>query len=251
MSASAGVSDPNGSLTCMSLRRVCRADRPRERAARLGIAALSDRELVAAILGVGRAGQDVLDTATSLLETGLGTLARATVAELSAGTALGPAQATRIAAGFELARRAEAREQVGVSLPDASAIAAVARARLARERQEVVIALLLTARLTLVRAVEVARGACSGVELPTGEVLGLALREGAPRLALAHNHPSGDPRPSATDVRTTRALVALAPVLGLELVDHVVIGRGKRFFSFAEEGQLRAPSGRGRGRGRR
>lgn len=199
--------------------------------------ALADRELLASVLGVGGRGCDVLEVSGRLLKVGLAGLSRATVRELAVMAGLGVAQATRLAAAFELGRRAEA-SVAGPVLRDSAAIARTARARLRGEREEVVLALLLSARLRLLRVVEVARGGPAGAVFSPAEALAPALREGAPRLALAHNHPGGDPSPSAGDATATARLVEAARVVGVDLVDHVIV-TSRAHFSFADLDQLR------------
>ena len=165
-------------------------DRPRERALREGVAVLSDRELLAAVLGVGGPAASAQELAEDLAARGLRRLARATPGELLQTGGLGPAQAARLAAAFELGRRAAARGPGGRRLDSSRALARVARQRLQGEEHEVVLVLLLTAGLRLLRTVPVARGGGCAAAFAPADVLRVAIREGAPRLALAHNHPA-------------------------------------------------------------
>jgi DNA repair protein RadC len=207
-------------------------DRPRERAEKRGVSALSERELVVAVLGSGTAAGGVLELSESLTRRGLPWLSRASVRELMTVPGIGIAQASRLAAAFELGRRLDRVEGGASRISRAGTVARIARSYLGHERQEVLLAILLTSKLGLLRVVEVARGSCSGASFSPADVLAPALREGAPRLAIAHNHPSGDPTPSREDVATTARLLASAKTLGLDLVDHVVVG-SRRTFSFA------------------
>src|SRR5205085_3219113 len=115
----------------------------------------------------------------------------------------------------------------GATLETESALDAFVRPRLEGERGELLLAVLLTARLTPIRVVEVARGALAAASFSPADVLAPALREGAPRVALAHNHPSGDPSPSAADREATDRLALAARIVGVELVDHLIVGRAR------------------------
>lgn len=201
-------------------------ERPRERALARGLGALAGDELLALVLGTGTRARDVLATSRALLADagGLTALAALGPAEL-ARLGLGPAKALRVAAACELGRRALERPGLRARVDTSAALADLGRARLAGERQEVLLVVALSAGLEVMRSLELARGAVSGAALPLPELLGAVLREGAPRFALIHNHPGGDPLPSAADVTLTRRVQAASALVGLELVDHVVVAR--------------------------
>jgi DNA repair protein RadC len=227
----------------VALKDIEAAERPRERAARSGVASLSNRELMAALLGSGTSATDVLELAARLLAPGLERLAAATVGELMATAGLGLGQAARVAAAFELGRRRDGARGATRPLTTSRALTRFVRAHLRDEPQEVLLAVLLTSKLGVLRVVEVARGGAAGASFAPSDVLAPALREGAPRVALAHNHPSGDPTPSAADVDATARLAVAARTVGIDLVDHVIVGR-RRAFSFADSGALRAKDAR-------
>ena len=206
------------------------ADRPRERLAALGPAALSDAELLALVLGTGTSREGVLDVAARVLATigGLGSLARLAPSELAAFPGLGPAKASEVVAALELGRRASRdaggeRRQI---LHPADAVALLAP-RLAHLEQETSVAVLLDRRHRVLRETVVGVGGIAHAPMEPREIFAAALREpGVAAVLVAHNHPSGDPEPSTEDRAVTRRLVQAAQVLGVELVDHVIVAAG-------------------------
>lgn len=216
-------------------------DRPREKLVSRGADALTDEELVAILLGTGRAGTGVLETAREVLRgNGLrGLLARSErgrVRELALG--IGIAKACRIAAAAELARRlarAEAGERPLIDAPEAAGT--YLAAALSAELREVMGALLLDAKNRLIRDEVVFRGGVSSASVAPGPLLRIAVLDGAAALVLYHNHPSGDPTPSPEDRATTARFVAAGEAVGIPVRDHVVVGRGS-WFSFRREGLM-------------
>jgi DNA repair protein RadC len=216
-------------------------DRPREKLVARGAEALTDEELVAILLGTGRAGTGVLETAREVLRgNGLrGLLARSErgrVRELALG--IGTAKACRLAAAAELARRltrAEVEERPLVDAPEAAG--AYLSAALAAEVREVMGALFLDSKNRLVSDEIVFRGGVSAASVQPGPVLRIAVLYGAAALVLYHNHPSGDPTPSPEDCATTARFVTAGEAVGVPVRDHVVVGRG-RWFSFRREGLM-------------
>jgi DNA repair protein RadC len=159
-------------------------------------------------------------------------LARATPAELAVAHGVGAARAARLAAGFELGRRALAvRDRA--HLADAGAVFRFLRPRVVGLAQEVFLAIGLDARNRIVGEVEVARGLLTGVEVHPREVFRPLIRMAAAGAVVAHNHPSGDPTPSHEDLALTRRLRAVGELVGIPIVDHVVIA-GDRYRSIAE-----------------
>ena len=216
-------------------------DRPREKLVARGADALTDEELVAILLGTGRAGSGVLETAREVLRgNGLrGLLARSErgrVRELALGVGL--AKACRLAAAAELARRltrAEVEDRPLIDAPEAAG--AYLSAVLATELREVMGALLLDAKNRLIHDEVVFRGGVTSASVQPGPLLRIAVLDGAAGLVLYHNHPSGDPAPSPEDRATTARFVAAGDVVGVPVRDHVVVGRG-RWFSFRREGLM-------------
>lgn len=196
-------------------------------------------ELVATLLAPGRpaaiGGRDAAEDAAALLCDlgGFSGLSRATAEEIEAQLSSAPqplraarSSARRIAAAFELGRRAT-RDGIAPSLIASSAdVASWAATRLAGLDHEELWLLALDGRSRL-RAIRcVARGGLHGMGVRAADPIRLALRAAASGFVLVHNHPSGDPAPSAEDVEFTRRVAAAAAVVGTPLLDHVVVASG-------------------------
>jgi DNA repair protein RadC len=213
-------------------------DRPRERLLRHGAQALSNRELVAVVLGVGAARASALDVAQDLLVSGMRELAGRSAPELLARRGLGPAKAARLLAALELGVRI-AIEPVAQK-PEFRTPEDAARYLLPRygpRPVETFGLLALDVRRRLRREVVVSVGCLTSSLVHPREVFGEAVTARAAGLILFHNHPSGDPEPSAEDVGLTRRLAQAGQLMGIEVLDHLVLGAG-RFVSLKERGAL-------------
>ncbi|WP_110208013.1 JAB domain-containing protein [Nocardioides daejeonensis] len=205
--------------------RTLAGDQPRERLLRLGPGALSDAELVALVAGIEAEGRDDVAVGHELIVEfgGLSGLATTFPEELMRSSGIGPPEAARLVAAFELAARATAAP-VNRVVDSAAAIAELVAPLLARERREKVVVLVADAANRALRLVPVATGGLDSSPLPVREVLQAVLRYDGRAFALAHNHPSGDPIPSARDREATAAVERAADAVGLRFLDHVVIG---------------------------
>ncbi|MBW2454977.1 MAG: DNA repair protein RadC [Deltaproteobacteria bacterium] len=218
---------------------------PRERAHSDGLAALSDVDLVALVLGHGARGQPVLTQATGVLERtgGLVGLTRAGPALLADAPGLGRAKAYRLAASVEIGRRiqlraAEPREVYGT--PDA--VAAYFTPRIGRLAHEQMWVLSLDGRNRCRGSRRVAQGGQHGLVVAAREILRAALGDAASGFVLVHNHPSGEPTPSQADVDMTRAVVAAADVVGVPLLDHVIVTASGAYASLLDAGLIESAS---------
>jgi len=203
----------------------------------LGPAALRDDELVALLLRTGASRRSALTLASSLLgERGIDGLALATVSELCLRSGIGPAKAASIVAAVELGRRlAERCLEPGERIRVPADIHAAFHPRLRGAPQEEFHVVLLDARHCMVRSVLVSRGTLTASLVHPREVFGPALREAAAAVVLVHNHPSGDPSPSAEDRQLTDRLVRVGELLGIPVLDHVIVA-DRGFASLRELG---------------
>jgi DNA repair protein RadC len=207
----------------------------------LGVEALSSAELLATVFGSGNARASAIDSAQAMLDAAGGSLAR--LAQLPLATivrvpGVGPARATAVHASLELGRRllTEAR-QVGVPLRSAADVAAAFVPRMQDLTVEEFRVVVLDAQHRLERDVLVSRGLLNTSLVHPREVFREAIAERAAAVILVHNHPSGDPTPSADDRVITSQLVAAGRLLDIPVHDHVIVGRGS-YISFAEAGLL-------------
>lgn len=216
-------------------------ERPRERLARLGAAALSSEELLALLLGSGTRGESALDRARKILAAhgGLPGLASLSGAELQRERGIKGARACAIAAALEIGRRLAAE---AASSRDLLNEPGVVKDYLRRARgagtQERTGALYLNARNRLIRDdPEIYRGTLDRAVVEPREILKRALLANAAGIILYHNHPSGDPTPSREDREFTRRLASAAEAVGIRLLDHIVVGHAGAV-SFREAGLM-------------
>jgi len=201
-------------------------NRPRERLGRLGPQALGDAELLAVVLGHGTRTADALTVAAVLLERlgSLSALLGADPAELSRLPGIGPATAARLAAAVELGTRALWQQaSPRPSLRCAQDVHRLLRPVIVGLHKEVFWALALDARHRLLRQLRIAEGSLLSVDVHPREVFRPLIRLGAAATILVHNHPSGDPQPSADDLELTRRLRAVGRLTGIPVLDHVVV----------------------------
>ncbi len=210
-------------------------DRPREKLVRLGVRALGDNELVALILGSG-----ALTVANELLRGrgGLHGLVRSTVDDLARIAGIGPAKAAQVLAALELGRRTLARAPAArVQLRTPREAAAFLLPAFGSRPVEQFGIVLLDAKHRVLRTTLLAVGSSSAAVAEPRDVFREAVLGGARALVVFHNHPSGDPPPSPDDFELTRRLAAAGDVMGIELVDHLVLG-DVRYCSFKELGKI-------------
>ena len=213
-------------------------DRPRERLAMHGPAALSAAELIGVLWGSGTRGATAVDAAADALRRheGLLGLARATDVELDEVPGVGPVRAAQLAAAFELGRRLVADWPQGrwtVRAPrDVGERLVPQMGFLEREELRVV---LMNARNAVLRLVTVYQGNVSSSLVRIGELFRDAVRLNAAGLILVHNHPSGDPTPSPDDLRLTAEALAAGRLLDIQLLDHLIVA-GDGFVSLRDRG---------------
>lgn len=222
-------------------------DRPRERLTRLGPRALMDAELFELLIGAGSRGFSAQQVSHALIEQAgsLAEMARWETADFKRVHGLGPAKAAELAAAMELARRIRERDHdPGAKLDTPVKVWSRLEPLSSSLSVEKCWVLCLNRRNRLITIQEVSSGTATSSLLHPREVFRQALRYGAPAAIVAHNHPSGDPSPSTADRAVTRQLVEAGRVIGVELLDHVIIGRpesdpaGKGWFSFGEAGLI-------------
>jgi DNA repair protein RadC len=204
------------------------SERPRERLLERGADALASSELLAVVLGSGIAGSSAAELGARLLEHAgsLAALSRAGARELATVHGIGIARATRLAAAFQLGHRTVAEPLSDLIVRGASDIYRYLQPRLRGLLQEVFVVIALDARNAILSDVEIARGWLTGVDVHPREVFRPLIRLAAAGAVVAHNHPSGDPSPSADDLAVTRRLRRAGNLVGIPVLDHVVIGAG-------------------------
>lgn len=215
-------------------------DRPREKLLEHGPRALGDNELVALVLGSGCRERDVLSVANELLAArgGLHGLVQATCDDLARVAGIGPARAAQLVAALEIGRRTLAHgPKARLQLLEPSHAAAFLMPTFGRRNVEQFGVVLLDSKHRVLRTAILALGTLNTAGIEPREVFREATLGGAAAIVVFHNHPSGDPTPSPDDVDLTRRLVAAGMLMGIDVVDHLILG-DVRYCSFKEAGQL-------------
>ena len=216
-------------------------DRPREKMAANGAAVLTDAELIAILLRTGTTEKSAIDIASEMTADGglykrLAGITR--LNELTNIKGLGQAKAATVLAALEIGRRiasAKPIEKIHLSCPQDVADFLMPRLRYAAKEQFVVI--LLNSKNKVIGTEVVSEGSLSSSIVHPREVYAPAILHHAAAIMVAHNHPSGDPKPSLEDKEVTRMLLRSGKVLGIPMIDHVIIGDGN-YYSFLENEAL-------------
>ncbi len=213
-------------------------ERPREKLRLRGETSLSTAELLAILLSTGVKGETVIEVAQRLLveRDGLPGLVRTDYDELRRTHGLGEAKAAKLKATLELARRLSAvqpEDRPRISSPED--VYLLLGSEMSILDQEQLRVLLLDTKNRVTRTVTVYQGSVNSAQVRVAELFRDAVRLNAPAVILVHNHPSGDPEPSQADAQITREAENAGELLGIEVVDHVVIGSG-RFSSLRRAG---------------
>ena len=213
-------------------------DRPREKLARVGAEALGDNELVALVLGSGTRSRGALIVALDVIGAadGVQGLVRIGIDELCRVPGVGESRAARLKAAVELGRRAlfsdrEERPQM-LSTADIVEYLTPRYAGFGVERFGV---MLLDQKQRVIRSVILSTGTVEASVSHPRDVFRVAMLASASHVVVFHNHPSGDPMPSAADRVMTRRLRLAGELIGIDLMDHIILG-GTTYFSFRQEG---------------
>ena len=202
------------------------SERPRERLLRDGPECLSDAQLLAILLRVGRQDASAVQVAMDLIQQvdGLQGLSNRGVEELCCVPGIGPAKAAQLKAALELGKRALATPlSTGTRIGSSVELFRHYAPMLRDLRHEVFKVILLDAKHTIIREATVSEGSLTLNIVHPREVFNLAVRESAAAVIFVHNHPSGDPEPSEEDLSITRRLVEVGDLVGIAVLDHVIV----------------------------
>ncbi len=220
----------------MKIKDMPRQNRPRERFVSHGVGALSDSELMAILLRTGSKGENVIDMSNRLIsEFGLDKLFECSLKELQAVKGIGPSKAMQLLAMAELGKRHAQSKQPIKRITQAKDVFDLFHERLKSEKQEHFYVILLSARNHIIGEHLVSKGVLDAAILEPREVFRPAIKAAASRIILVHNHPSGDPTPSDEDVDVTRKLIDAGKLVNIQVLDHVIVGRVRRW-SWIENG---------------
>ncbi|UWG96908.1 DNA repair protein RadC [Dehalobacter sp. DCM] len=213
---------------------------PRERLYQLGSESLSNKEILAILLRTGSKGENVLELAERILTDagGLAGISRLTVHELKQVHGIGPAKAAQVKAALEIGKRCVCADPVSrptVNTPsDAADLVMEEMRKLDREHFRI---MHLNTRNHVLGICPVSVGSLNSSIVHPRECFKDAIRRNANTIILLHNHPSGDPTPSYEDVEITKRLAEGGKILGIDVLDHIVIG-DRKYVSLKEQGVL-------------
>ena len=219
------------------MKSVAPHDRPREKLQRLGAAALGDNELVAVVFGSGQAATSALDLANQVLERagGIDGRARARHDELTQLPGIGSARAAQVLAAVELGRRTLTRaDRHRVQITSPRMVAELLLPLYGNRPVEQFGVVLLDTKHRVMRTTVVTVGTLDASIVHPREIFREAAAAGAAAIVVFHNHPSGDPEPSDEDVRLTQRLIAAGVLMGIDVIDHVILGN-VRYCSMKED----------------
>ncbi len=214
-------------------------ERPRERLIKNGAAALSDSELLAIILRTGSKQENVINLSQRLLsEYNLKQLSTINIAQLMNIHGIKESKAAQIAACFEIARRLESfNEEAKPKISSPEDVYRRIYPRMREQKKENFIELCLDTKNQIIREETISIGSLNANIVHPREVFKTALSVSAAHIIVAHNHPSGDPTPSREDIEITKKLMEAGKIIGIDVLDHVIIGDG-RHFSMKEAGHI-------------
>ena len=224
--------------TPLRIRELPASEQPRERLRDSGPAALSDAELLAILLRVGVQGTNVVQLAQQLLveHRGWSGLLRADHSELCRRRGMGQAKAATLKAAMEIGRRlliAGVDDRPQIKSP--ADVASLLMLEMSHLDQEHLRAVLLDTKNRVQEIATIYVGSVNSAQVRIGEVFRDAVRRNSTAMIVAHNHPSGDPSPSPEDILVTRQIVEAGKLLDVDVLDHLIIGRG-RYVSMRERG---------------
>ncbi|MHA6485153.1 RadC family protein [Paenibacillus sp. strain BS8-2] len=222
------------------LRDVPHEERPRERMMRYGAEALSHAELLAILLRTGTKRQSAIHLANSILRQSgsLRGLLDMSHEELTSINGIGPAKALQLRAGIELGRRMiKTRIDDWVTIRKPKDAADYVMEELRYLDKEHFVCLFLNTKNGIIARETLSVGTLNASLVHPREVFRAAIKRNSASVICAHNHPSGDPTPSPEDITLTDRLVEAGKLVGIEVLDHIIIGDGK-FMSLKELGHM-------------
>jgi DNA repair protein RadC len=213
-------------------------ERPREKLASSGAQSLAEEELLAILLRTGIQGENAVAMGRRLLDDfgGINGIHQASFDDFCMAKGVGPAKAAQIKAAIELGRRLQVvtgEERPTISSPHD--VARLVQYEMMGLSQEHLWVLLLNTKNQVTSIQKIYQGTLNSSTVRIAELFKAAITKNAAGVILVHNHPSGDPSPSAEDIRLTRAVVEAGKLLDIEVLDHIVIGFADQFTSLKQK----------------
>ena len=215
----------------MTIKKLPSSERPYEKMTMYGAEMLSNSELLAIIIKNGTKDQTAIELARKILSLKSKTnesmrfLQDVTIEELTKIKGIGQVKAIQLKAICELTKRiSKPIEDEKIKIKTPKDVADLLMDELKFEKREKIKALILNTKNILIKAVDISFGGTDFALFEPKDILGEAIRVNEPKIIMVHNHPSGDPTPSSNDIIATRKVIKAADVLGVQLLDHIIIG---------------------------
>jgi len=219
----------------MKIKDLPKSDRPREKLISKGVDNLKDSELLAILLRTGTTGKNVIEIASQILSKySKKRLLQMTYEDLSKIGGIDSAKATTLLAAFELSKRALEVNDTNLPVINDAKDAIAQLSDMRDLKKEHLVALYLNAKNQLVHKETISMGTLNANLVHPREVFEPALKYSAAQIIVAHNHPSGDPKPSEDDLEVTKRLTEAGKMMGIDVMDHVIVSKNSHF-SFKEE----------------
>ena len=212
--------------------------RPREKLLKYGTTILTDSELIAIILRTGNRQENVLDLTKRIIKNhNIKQLSSLNINKLKEIKGIGEAKACELTAAFELTKRLKLTKERKNKADSPKTIAKRFIMELSNLKKEQLKGIYLNSRKEIIKEETISIGDLNNLIIHPREVFKIALEESAAAVILIHNHPSGNPKPSDEDEELTEQLANAGKMLGIELLDHIIIGANS-YYSFKEKGKL-------------
>ena len=223
------------SADAMKIKDLPKIERPREKLMAKGAENLKDSELLAILLRTGTTGKNVIEIASQILSKySKKRLLQMTYEDLSKISGIDSAKATTLLAAFELSKRALEVNDTNLPVINTAKDTVAQLSDMRDLKKEHFVVLYLNAKNQLVHKETISMGTLNANLVHPREVFEPALKHSAAQIIAAHNHPSGDPKPSEDDIELTKRLTEAGKMMGVELMDHVIVSKNSHF-SFKEE----------------
>lgn len=228
----------------MTIKKLPELERPYEKAQLYGIESLSNSELLAIIIKTGTKEKTSVELAQEILsiekseKDNIQFLQNVSIEELTQIKGIGKVKATQIKAICELNKRmTRPIQKAEIRIRTAENVAQLLMNEMQYEKREKVKVLVLNTKNILLRIIDVSYGGTNSAIIEPKDILTEPTKMGAPKIILVHNHPSGDPTPSKEDIELTKRIYKASALLGIELLDHIVIGKQK-YISIVSIGRI-------------
>lgn len=228
----------------MTIKKLPELERPYEKAQLYGIESLSNSELLAIIIKTGTKEKTSVELAQEILsiekseKDNIQFLQNVSIEELTQIKGIGKVKATQIKAICELNKRmTRPIQKAEIRIRTAENVAQLLMNEMQYEKREKVKVLVLNTKNILLRIIDVSYGGTNSAVIEPKDILTEPTKMGAPKIILVHNHPSGDPTPSKEDIELTKRIYKASALLGIELLDHIVIGKQK-YISIVSIGRI-------------